>query len=121
MVEVQEQAFAAVEKSEAKKIVVDEGCERAQDDVEQAEAAVAFGDGHLGAEGGVAVHVVDVVGQGGVGVVEDVSDQSWLQVGSLSLTSSWTARSSNAPSPLSNSRSFGSGQKPPCLIQRPKK
>ncbi len=32
-----------------------------------------------------------------------------------------TARFSNRPCPRRNRRSFGSGQKPPCLIHRPKK
>ena len=41
------------------------------DDVEEAEAAAAFSDRHLGAEGGVTVHVIDVVGERGVGVVEE--------------------------------------------------
>src|SRR5580698_817083 len=71
MVEVEEQAFAAIEKSEAEKIVVDECRERAQDDVEEAEATLALGNRHVCAEGGVAVHVVNVVGEGGVRVVEN--------------------------------------------------
>ena len=33
---------------------------------------------------------------------------------------SCTARSSNGPKPRRKNRSFGSGQKPPCLIQRPR-
>lgn len=71
MVEVQEQAFAAVEESKAEKIIVEEGEERAEDDVDEAEADFAFGHDHLGAQRGVAVHVVDVVGEVGVGVVEE--------------------------------------------------
>ena len=71
MVEVQEQALAAVEKSEAEEIVVDERCDRADDYVEQAETALVFRDGHFRAQGRVAVHVIDVVGEGGVGVVDD--------------------------------------------------
>src|SRR5580658_101119 len=70
VIEVQQQALATIEKAEAKKKVVDERCEGTHDDVEHAEAALAFGDYHLGAEGGVTVHMVDVVGEGGVGVVE---------------------------------------------------
>ena len=60
-----------LEKSETEEIVVDECRRRAHDDVEHAEAAVALGDCHLRAEGRVAVHVVDVIGEGGVGVVEE--------------------------------------------------
>ena len=71
MVEVQQQAFAAVEKSEAEKIIVDKRRQRPQDDVEQAEAAVALGDCHFRAQGRIAVHVVDVIGERGVGVVDD--------------------------------------------------
>ena len=69
---MKEQAFAAVEKSEPKKVIVDERCNWTHDDVEEAESAVAFGDRHFGAERGVAVHVVDVVGEGRVGVVEEI-------------------------------------------------
>ncbi len=76
MVEVQKQAFAAVEEAEAEEIVVDECCARAQDDIEHAEAALAFSYCHLRAEGRVAVHVVDVIGEGGVGVVEDGAVQT---------------------------------------------
>src|SRR3984885_6576510 len=72
MIEVQKQSFAAVEKSESKKIVVGEGGDWPQDDVEHAEAARAFSDCHLRTKGGIAVHVVDVVGEGGIGVVDDL-------------------------------------------------
>src|ERR1039458_7555293 len=74
VVEVQKQAFAAVEKSEAEKIIVDKRREWTQDDVEQTEAAAAFGDCHLRAQRRVAVHVVDVVCERGVGVVEKGAD-----------------------------------------------
>src|SRR3984957_9622474 len=52
VVEVQQEAFAAVEEAEAKEIVVDERCQRAQDDVDRAEAdfAVGFRDDHLCAQ-----------------------------------------------------------------------
>jgi hypothetical protein len=42
MVEVQQQAFAAVEKSEAERIVVDECGQRAQHDVDHAEAGLCL-------------------------------------------------------------------------------
>src|ERR1039457_7617585 len=36
---------------------------------------MALGDCHLRAEGGVAVHVVDVIGESGVGVMEEGTDR----------------------------------------------
>jgi hypothetical protein len=69
VVEVQEEAFAAVEESEAEKIVVDEREDRAEHDVDEAEANLAFGDDHLGVKRRVAVHVINVVGESRVGVV----------------------------------------------------
>src|SRR5208282_5390041 len=71
MVEMEKQAFAAVKEAEAEDVVVEERGQRAQDDVEQAKAAMAVGDSHLGSKGRIAVHVVDVVGEGGIGVVEE--------------------------------------------------
>src|SRR5271168_248303 len=69
VVEVQQQTFAAVEKSEANKVVVNECCQRAQNDVAEAEAAVAFGTRQLCAQRGIAVHVAEVKSEVGVGVV----------------------------------------------------
>ena len=71
MIEVEQETFSSIEKAETEDVVVGEGRPRADDDVEEAETARALGNCHLGAEGGVVVHVVDVVGQGGVGVVEE--------------------------------------------------
>src|SRR5208337_4508224 len=76
VVEVQQQALPAIEKSEAEKIVINEGCERAQGDIEQAESAAALGHCHLRAERRVAVHVVDIIGERGVGVVQDGASQA---------------------------------------------
>ena len=73
MVEVQQQAFAAVEKSEAEKIVVDKRDQRTQDDVDDAERTLPFGDDHLRAQRRVAVHVLDVVGERRVGMVDEGS------------------------------------------------
>jgi len=50
VVQVQQQAFAAVEESETEDVVVEECSERAQDDVEYAEASMAFCEGHFRAE-----------------------------------------------------------------------
>ena len=52
-------------------IVVEKRGRRAQDDVESAESHAALGDNHLRAQRRVAVHVVDVVGKRGVGVVDE--------------------------------------------------
>ena len=72
MVEMQEQAFAAIQKAEPKEVVVDESGDRTHDDVEHAEAARAGRfRGHLCAQRRVAVHVVNVVGEGGIGMVDE--------------------------------------------------
>ena len=76
MIEVQQQALASVEKSEAEKVVVEECGRRANDDVEDAEAHAASGDNDLRAERRVAVHVIEVVGEGGVGVVDQGAAQT---------------------------------------------
>src|SRR5258708_7469319 len=47
VIHVQQQAFPPVKKSEPDEVVVDEGRQRAQNDVGKAEAAVALGDGQL--------------------------------------------------------------------------
>src|ERR1035441_174544 len=75
MVEVQQHAFATVEETEAEKIVVDERCEWTQDDVDHAEPyfAIALRHDHLRAQRRVAVNVLDVVGERGVGVVKERS------------------------------------------------
>src|SRR5438067_8285785 len=69
MIQVQEQPFAAVKEAETKKIVVNERCKGAENDVDEAEAAMPFGDRQVGSEGGVVVHVIEVVGEGRVAVV----------------------------------------------------
>ena len=71
MVKVQKQALTTIKKSQPKKIVVDEGSERAEKDIEQAEAPFATGDHHFSAERRVAVHVVDVLIERGVGMVDE--------------------------------------------------
>ncbi len=71
MIEVEEQSFAAIQESKAEEIVVDECRHGSNHNVEDAEADSTLGDEHLGAEGRIAVHVIDVIGEGGVGVVDD--------------------------------------------------
>ena len=67
---MQQQPFAPVEEPEAEEIVVEEGEQGTHDDIDKAEAGVAFADDHLRAEQGVAVHMLDVVGERGIGVVD---------------------------------------------------
>src|SRR6266566_8674315 len=70
MVNVQEQAFSPVKKSEAQDVVVEERRERAQNDVRDAETAVFLREGHLCTQRRIAVHVPKVVGQRGIGGVQ---------------------------------------------------
>src|SRR5205807_7181872 len=71
VVEVQQQAFAAVEKSEADEVVVDECRQRTQNDVDEAEAVVALGDRQLRPQRRITVHVIEVESQGWVGVMDE--------------------------------------------------
>jgi len=71
MVKVQKQALATIKESQPKKIVVDESPKRAQKNIEQAEAALAPGDRHFSAERRVAVHVVNVIIERGVGMMDE--------------------------------------------------
>ena len=77
MVEVQEKALAAVEEAEAEEVVPLEAEQRDDDDAgeegEDVGAGAALVDEQLRAEGAVAVHVLDVGGERGVGVVEEVA------------------------------------------------
>ena len=65
---MQQQPFAPIEESETKKIVVDKRGHRAHDNVREAEAAPSR---CLRAEGGVAVHVIDVIGERRVRMVNE--------------------------------------------------
>jgi len=71
MVEVQQQSLPAVEKAEAEEVVVDECGQRADDNVNHAEPDFTFRHDHLRGQGRVAVHVVYVIRERGVGVVDD--------------------------------------------------
>ena len=77
MVEVQEETLAAVKEAEAEEVVPLEAEQRGDDDArekgEGVGAGAAFVDEQLGAEGAVAIHVLDVGGERGVGVVEEVA------------------------------------------------
>src|SRR5271170_6165624 len=69
VVQVKQQAFAAIEESEAEEVVVDESEQRTHDDVGKAEAAVALRDCQLRAQRGITVHVAEVERKVGVGVM----------------------------------------------------
>src|ERR1035437_26539 len=71
MVQVQQQSLTPVEEAETENIVVGECKQRSQDDVDESEMGGAFGHNHLRAQRRVAVDVLDVVGERGVGVVEE--------------------------------------------------
>src|ERR1700674_1457822 len=71
MVEVQQQAFAAVQETEAKEVVVNKGGYRPQENFEHTESARPIGFGPPRIERRVSVHVVDVVGECGVGMVDE--------------------------------------------------
>ena len=71
VVQVQKQSFPAIQKSEAKEIIVDKRGQRPQNNVDHAEAAMSFRARCLRAEGGVAVHVIDVIGERRVRMVNE--------------------------------------------------
>ena len=71
VVEVKQQAFATIQKSEAKKVVVDERRCWTESKIDHPAAAAFFG-GHLRAEGGIPVHVLDVARESWVGVVNEI-------------------------------------------------
>ncbi len=74
---MEQEAFAAVEDAETEEVVPDEGREGDHEDVvcegDDGAAGLALGDKELRAEGAVAVHVLEVALEGGVGVVDEVS------------------------------------------------
>ena len=71
VVEVQQQSFTSVEKTQTEKIVVNEGQAGPQRDVDHAESGTPLGHGHLRSQRRVAVHVVDVIGNRGVRMMQD--------------------------------------------------
>jgi hypothetical protein len=76
VVEVVQQAGFAIEESQAQKVVVEE-CEfGADDDVDEAESALAVFYRHLSAEGGIAIHVLDEAIESGMAVVQQLSGES---------------------------------------------
>ena len=77
MVEVEEEAFAAIEEAEAEDVIPLEAEHREDDDAceesEEVGAGAALVDEELRAERAVAIHMLDVGRERGVGVVEDVT------------------------------------------------
>src|SRR5450432_153033 len=72
MVEMQQQAFPSVEEAEAEHIVVDERRRWSKNNVDHAEPHPAvFRNDHLRAQRRVLVHVLDVIGEVGIGMVEN--------------------------------------------------
>src|SRR6266446_5944794 len=71
VVEVQQQAFPPVKESEADEVVVYECRQRTQDNVREAETAVAPGDCQLRPQRRITVHMIEVESQGRVGVVDE--------------------------------------------------
>src|SRR5215472_7786478 len=80
VIQVQQQAFAPVEKSETEKVVVDKGEPGPQHNVAETETDFAFRRHHLRSQRGIAVHVLDVVGEGRVGVMNQGAIRHDLRV-----------------------------------------
>src|SRR5271165_3746768 len=72
VVEVQQQAFTAVEEAAAQNVVIEERESRADNDVYEAEAHGPFGYGHLRAQRRVAIHVVEIAVERGIGVMKEM-------------------------------------------------
>src|SRR5579864_7026758 len=79
MIDMQQESFAAVEKSEAEKIVVKERQLWTDDDVDQTEVAVSLRDCDLRSRRRITIHVVNVATQGRVGIVNErvLQPASW--------------------------------------------
>src|SRR6185369_9949084 len=71
MIYMQQEPRLAVEETESEKVVENERCERTQRQVDRGEMHRPLGHNHLGAQSRVSVHVLDVVGDGWVGVMEE--------------------------------------------------
>jgi hypothetical protein len=76
VIDVEEEALAAIEEAEAKDVVPDKGEGGYDEDVvveaEPGAAGLSFGDDDLSAQGAIAIHVLDVALNGGVGVVDEI-------------------------------------------------
>jgi hypothetical protein len=76
VIEMQEEAFATVEKAEAKEIVSEEGeCREKENVIAKSKgraARVSFVDDDLGTKGAIAIEALDVTFESGIGVVDDI-------------------------------------------------
>ena len=70
VIHVKQKSFFAVQEAEPKNVVIDKGCERTQGQIEGCESDWAFCDHHVGSQGRIAIHVFDVVGDCGIGMVD---------------------------------------------------
>src|SRR5579863_2832516 len=66
---MQQQPLATVKEAEPEKVVVNESQQWPKHDISNAEPAITLGHGDLGTHRRIAVHVVDVAAQGGIGIV----------------------------------------------------
>src|SRR5579864_3722597 len=92
MVQVQQESFFAIEETESNKIVIEKCQERPHGDIQEAESDLAFGNHHLRAERRVAVHVLDVIGDCRVGVVDDWGNHFYGQCSELDIFMDKTIR-----------------------------
>src|SRR5581483_4641183 len=70
MIEMQQQPLAPIQKAKPEKVVIDERSPGPQHNVYETEAVIPLVHRHLGPKRRVAVHVLDVIGEGGVGVMD---------------------------------------------------
>ena len=74
---MQQQSLLAVKESEAKKVVVNECRNRSENDVDYREGhSLALFDDHFATERRVAIHVLDVGGEGRVLVMDEIAFKS---------------------------------------------
>ena len=71
MVKMQQQSFAAIQKTQTKKVVVDKREPGPDHDVDYAESRTPLRHGHFRAQRRIAIHVIDVIGKGRVGVMKN--------------------------------------------------
>ena len=69
MVEMQQQALVSIEKSQPEKVVVYKRSPGPHHDIQEAEPAMTLFHRHLRPERRIAVHMLDVVGHCGIGIV----------------------------------------------------
>src|SRR4029450_3238713 len=83
MIHVQQQPRPSIQEAKPKDVVVDERCKRTQREIHRREMQGPLSNNHLCAKRRVAIHVLDVVGDGWVRMV----NESTLKVASFSLES----------------------------------